>query len=519
MSNKLISMSKVRNLLRLYTEGVSKTAISERLSLPRNTVKKYIRLFLASNKDIEEFNRMSDGELEQFFLDLAPKTTLENDTRFIALKALFPEVEKALKKKGVTREGLWRKYREENPDGYGLSQFKYYYRQWQKTNNPVMHIEHKAGEKMYVDYAGDKLKIVDDKTGEIVDVEVFVAVLGGSQLTYVEASMSQKTEDFIASCENALRYFGGSPLVIVTDNLKAAVIKSSRYEPVINDAFRDFASHYTMAVLPAAPYKPTHKALVEGAVKIIYRSIYTLVRNGVFSSLETLNNAIREALEKLNNRPLSGRPYSRRQLFEETEAMALQQLPEYSYGLKRRKIVTVMKNNYVYLNEDKHYYSVPYRFIGKKVTILYTDTLVEIYHKYDCLAVHDRDRRPYKYSTIEDHLASKHRYTSDWNPEKFIQRAAEIGEPCKEYIIGIIGRKQHPEQAYRSCQGVLSFAARVGKDRLNNACKRAMQYGDYSYHTIRVILEKGYDRDLPLNDPNLPPIPPHDNIRGSDYFA
>jgi transposase len=519
MSNKLISMSKVRMLLRLYTDGVSKTAISERLGLPRNTVKKYIRLFLACDKTQDELNRMSDGTLEQMFLDMVPRSEPDDDPKYKALLMFYPDMEKALKRKGVTKEQQWNKYRELYPDGYGLSQFKHYYLLWRKANNPVMHVEHKAGEKMYVDYAGEKLSMVDPSTGEVIDLEVFVAVLGASQLTYVEATRSQQTEEFITACENALYYFGGSPAAIVTDNLKAAVIHSSKYEPVLNDAFRDFASHYTMAVLPAGPYKPTHKALVEGAVKIIYRAIYETIRSGVFTSLESINKAILEALDAFNRRLMSGRPYSRRQVFEETEAAALQLLPLRRYEIKRRKIVTVMKNNYVYLGEDKHYYSVPYRFIGKKVTLFYTQSLVEVYHKHDRIAVHDRNRQAYKYSTHEDHLASKHRYQTDWSPGKFIEKAAEVGQECRDYIVGIIESRQHPEQAYRSCQGVLSFAARAGKERLNNACRRALKYGDYSYHTIRVILEKGFDKDTSAEESNLPDIPSHDNIRGPEYYC
>lgn len=511
-------MSKVRSLLRLYTEGVSKTAIAQRLGLPRNTVKKYIRLFLACDKTLEDLAQMSDGTLEQMFLDMVPRHEMENDPRYRALLSFFPEMEKALKRKGVTKEQLWKQYREITADGYGLSQFKHYYLLWHKASHPVMHIEHKAGDKMYVDYAGEKLTMVDPATGEIIELEVFVSVLGGSQLLYVEASMSQQTEDFITSCEHALQYYGGSPLAIVTDNLKAAVVRSNRYEPVLNDAFRDFASHYTMAVVPAGPYKPTHKALVEGAVKIIYRNIYEKVRQEVFSSLASVNKAIGEALNELNDRPMSGRPYSRRQVFEETEALALQPLPLRQYEIKRRKVVTVMKNNFVYLGQDKHYYSVPYRFIGKKVSLFYTQSLVEVYHKHDLIAVHDRDRRPYKYSTNEDHLASKHRYQTDWNPDKFLQRADEIGQACRDYITGIMESRQHPEQAYKSCQGVLSFAARAGYQRLNDACKRAMQYGDYSYHTIRIILEKGYDKTIPDEEPPFIEVPSHQNIRGKEYY-
>jgi len=511
-------MSKVRTIIKLYTEGVSKQSIGERTGLPRNSVKKYIRLFLASCKSLEEIEQMSDTDLEQMFLEMAPRHHIENDPRYQTLVEFFPIMEKALKTRGVTKEKLWQQYITLHQDGYRISQFKHYYLLWKKVRNPVMYIEHKAGEKMYVDYAGEKLQVLDPELEEVVDVEVFVAILGASQLTYVEASYTQQKEDFINSCENALRYFGGVPNAIVTDNLKSAVIKSSRYEPTLNEAFADFVSHYSMAALPAAPYKPKHKALVEGAVKIIYRSIYSVLKGNVYSCIETLNGTIREALEAHNNRPLSGRPFSRRQLFEDTERHMLNPLPEKRYELKRRYIATVMKNNYVCLAEDKHYYSVPYRFIGKKVTLLYSRSEVEIYHRYERIAVHKRNSHLFGHTTENDHLASQHRFMSDWNPDKFIERASEVGPQTKEYIIQLLNTRQHPEQTYRSCQGVLSFAARAGKERLNNACQRAHQFGDYSYQTIRVILEKGLDR-APFDqlDDN-PLMPPHDNIRGKNYY-
>jgi transposase len=512
-------MSKVRNIIRLYTEGVSKQSIGDRTGLPRNSVKKYIRLFLASDKSPEELELMSDTELEQFFMDMVPRHYVEDDPRYIAAVAFFPGMEKALKHRENTKEKQWQQYIALNPDGYRVSQFKGYYIKWLKVRNPVMHMEHKAGEKMYVDYAGQKLHIIDPESGQKVPVEVFVAILGASQLTYVEASYSQKKEDFIGSCENALHYFGGVPNAIVTDNLKSAVIKGNRYEPTLNEAFRDFVSHYTMSALPAAPYKPKYKALVEGAVKIIYRTIYGTVKERVYSSLELINKAIGEALEQHNNRLLQNRPFSRRQLFEETERQTLRPLASHRYELKHRMIVTVMKNNYVNLTEDKHYYSVPYHFIGKKVTLLYSQSVVEVYHRYERIAIHNRSRQPYMYTTVNEHLASKHRYMSDWNPNTFIERAEEVGPETKQYIIELLNTRQHPEQTYRSCQGVLSFAARVGKERLNNACRRALQYGDYGYQTIKAILERGLDGNTDEAEPGSnQPLPPHDNIRGKNYY-
>jgi transposase len=519
MSNNLIIMSKVRNIIRLYTEGVSKTSIGERTGLPRNSVKKYIRLFLASGKSIEDIEQLNDKALEQFFMDMVPRTHIEDDPRYKALIAFFPKMEKSLKSRENTKEKLWQQYFRMNPDGYRLTQFKRYYLRWLKVRNPVMHIEHKAGEKMYVDYAGEKLHLVDPETGEIVPVEVFVAILGASQLTYVEASYSQKKEDFISSCENALYYFGGVPNAIVTDNLKAAVIKGNKYEPTLNEAFRDFVSYYAMSALPAAPYKPKHKALVEGAVKIIYRTIYGKVKEMVYSRLDLLNQAIWSSLEDHNNHLLNNRPFSRRKLFEDTERAMLNALPEKRYELKRRYIATVMKNNFVCLAEDKHYYTVPYRFIGKKVTLLYTQSDVEIYHRYERIAVHKRNRHLFMHTIEKEHLASQHLFMSEWNPDKFIERASEVGPETREYIIQLLSTRQHPEQTYRSCQGVLSFAARVGKERLNNACRRAHQYGDYSYQTIRAILEKGLDEIDFIEEPDDDPsMPPHGNIRGKSYY-
>jgi transposase len=516
MPNNLTNMSKVKQILQHYTEGVSKSMISKKTGVSRNTVKRFIRQFIAMDKSLEEILAMSDRDLELMFKALP---THEQYPRYKDLIGFFPYVDKELKKKGKTRLMMWKEYLKRHPDGFKHTQFNQYYRQWSKRSNATMHIDHKAGDKMYVDYAGETLQIVDSQTGELQKVQVFVSILGASQLTYVEATMSQCKEDFITSCENALHYYGGAPQAIVTDNLKSAVIKSDKYEPTLNEAFRDFVEHYRMVAMPAGPYKPRHKALVEGAVKIIYRVIYAIIRERAFNSLEALNKAIWELLLIHNSNPLNGRSYSRRQMFEEVERSTLQPLVPYRYELKWKRVATVSKTNYVCLNEDKHYYSVPYYYIGKRVTVLYSQSQVDIYYRYDHIASHKRNRRPYMFTTVIDHLASNHKYASDWNPEKFIERATVIGEETRKYIMRILNLRPYPEQAYKTCQGILNYASRVGNQRLNAACMRANFYEDYSYKTIVAILDKGLDQ-VPLEtEDNLHSMPVHGNIRGNDYYA
>lgn len=515
MANKTILMNRIRQILRLYTQGTSKKKISALTSSSRNTVKKYIAKFCVQRLTYDVIAQMNDHDLEQLFGYVEP---VVKDDRLVQLKALLPQMEKDLKRKGVTILLLFEQYKKEYPDGYGITQFYKYFRYFLKRVQPVMHLEHKAGDKMYIDFTGTKLSLLDTSSGEVSEVEVFVAILGASQLTYVEAVYTQKKEDLIRACENALHYFGGVPSAIVPDNLRSAVTKSSRYEPLINESFADFAEHYSTVVLPARAYRPKDKALVEGMVKIIYRTIYTLVNTEVYTSLATLNASIREALDVLNNAPFKGRDYSRRQQFEEIEKEALHCLPAYRYEFKQQAMVTVMKNGHVCLGIDKHYYSVPYRFIGKKVKILYTSGRVEIYCRYERIATHDRHLRKYHYTTLNEHLASSHRYLSDWTPEKFMEQAGAIHEQVSSYIIKVIESKQHPEQAYKSCTGILSLVRKVGTERLINACRRAHSYSVYNYPIILQILEKNLDQLSEEEQQEHQPMPQHHNIRGSSYY-
>ncbi len=507
-------MSKIRHLLQLYIQGRSKKLISDQTGIARNTLKKYIKDFVDSGLTMEVLNGLSDKELEDIFIKPDVKPI---NTRLATLFALFPKYEKELKKKGVTRDHLWREYKEQHPDGLGRSQFNHHYSLWKKQVSPTMRMEHKAGDKMYVDFVGDRLQLVDEHTGEIKKVEVFVAILGASQLTYVEAVMTQQKEDFILACENALHYFGGVPSAIVPDNLKAAVAKSNKYEPIINETFSDFAAHYNTAVLPARAFRPRDKALVENAVRILYNRVYASIKKQTYSSLESLNFVLWQALEKHNNAHFTARSYSRRQQFEELEKDALLSLPVLRYELRRQASATVMKNGHIHLSVDRHYYSVPYQYIGKKTTVKYNRTTIEIYHNYERIAIHARDTLPYSYTTEPDHMASTHRFVSEWSAERFLSWAESIDKDVKQYLLEILHHKKHPEQAYKSCMGILNFEKKVGRERLINACKRGLDFGMYSYKAIEKILHTGLDKEYEklIEEGSMPT---HENIRGESYY-
>jgi transposase len=270
--------------------------------------------------------------------------------------------------------------------------------------------------------------------------------------------------------------------------------------------------------LPARAYHPKYKALVEGAVKIVYTRIYAKLRTEQYFTLDELNKAILIALEAHNLTLLKGRNYSRRQQFEEVERQTLAPLPPLRYELKKQLFATVMKNGHVAMSADKHNYSVPFRFIGKKVKIMYSRNTVEIFYNYERIAIHKRTKSPYNYTTEKDHMASTHQFVSDWTPERFLSWAAGIHEDVHLYILKILDRRQHPEQAYKSCVGILSFAKKVGNDRLIKACQRALGYGIYNYKTIQTILEKGMDNYDEAEENKQLEMPLHENIRGEDYY-
>lgn len=517
MSNKPIDMYKIRQLLRLYASGRGSKFISNSTGIARNTVKKYLLQFVSLRLTMMDIEAMSDAQLASAFLIEKPQT--ENH-RVIGLEQLLPALAARLKKRGVTKGMLYQQYISQYPDGFKHSAFLERLNAFTGMSKPSMHVAHKVGDKLFIDFTGKRLSIVDILSGEVQEVEVFVAILGCSQLTFVMAVASQKKEDFILACEQALHFYDGVPEAIVPDNLKSAVKKAGRYESELNDSFAAFAAHYNTYVFPTRVYKPKDKALVEGAVKIIYTSIFTRIDEVVYHSLDTLNAAIRLHLEAHNNTLLTGCDYSRRQQFEALERDALKPLNKYSYDPMTAKVATVDKTGYVTV--DYRYYSIPYKFIGKKIKLMYNRTKVEAYSEHQLIAVHVRNFTKEKYIQNEQHLASWHRYPTEWNPEKFIADGKLIDQVVADYITKVLARNEYPEKNYRACQGIINFKKRVGETRLINACKRADSFNVYNYGMIERILLSKADF-IPLDEEseqtnNEPTMPHHDNIRGEDYY-
>lgn len=512
MANKPIRMSIVRQIIKLHSHGMGKKRIGQRLGISKNTVKLYVEALHKLHTPWDELLKLTDFELNQKLHP--PQETPVND-RIKQVYEFFPEMEKQLRRRGMTVRQQFREFTSRYPDGLKETAFYTYYNKWKKKVYPVMHIEHKVGDLMYVDYAGATLPYVDTDTGEIKKAQVFVAILGWSQYAYVEAMPSQTVEDFIAASENALRYFKGVPLGIVPDNLKSAVFKANNYEPTLNENFKAFADHYGIAIVPARSRKPQDKAHVENMVKLSYQRIYTRLPEKEVLPLGDMNAEIKKHLAALNDATLTGKECSRTDQWM-LELPTLQALPEKNYEMRKIKQVTVMKNGHILLYEDQHYYSVPYELIGKKLKLQYSRSQVEIFENYQLIASHKRVRSPGNYTTVADHMPPQHRYVTEWSPSFFLEKARIIDPVVEYYISQVLAKKPHPQQGYRSCQGILNFAKRVGNERLIKACKRAHEIGYYNYKTIEDILNKHLDK---YEDEPVPAhMPAHQNIRGGSYY-
>jgi transposase len=422
-----------------------------------------------------------------------------------------------LKHTGVTLFLLWQEYKAATPEGFQYSWFCQAYRAWASKLNLVMRQSHRAGEKLFVDYAGQGIPVVNAQTGEVHEVALFIAVLGASNYTYVEATWTQSLPDWIGSHVRAFVALGGVPEIVVPDNLKAAVTRAHRYEPELNRTYADLAHHYGVAVIPARAAKPRDKAKVEVGVQVVELWIVARLRHHTFFALAEVNAAISELLPALNARPFKKLPGSRQSLFATLDRPALQPLPAQPYEYAEWKRARV--NIDYHVEVDGHYYSVPYALVKQQLEVRVSARVVEIFHKGTRVASHLRSRLKGRHSTVATHMPTAHQHYAEWTPQRLIRWAADSGAATARVVEVILASRPHPQQGFRSCLGIMRLGKSYGTERLEAACRRALTIGACSYKSIESILKNGLDRTpLPASLPAAV-APRHANIRGPEYYS
>lgn len=510
-------MRKVFEALRLaFDQRRSQREIATILALSQSTVHDYLGRFRATGLPWPLPEAVDEAGLEARLF--ARGATPPPATRPVPDWAT---VHQELKRKGVTLQLLWAEYKQGAPDGYQYTQFCRHYHAWAGTLEPVLRQVHVAGERLFVDYAGPTMPVVDATTGEVREAQIFVGALGASHLIYAEATWTQALPDWISAHVRMLEYMGGVPALIVPDNLKSAVRQPCYYEPVLHPTYQDFATHYGTAILPARTYHPRDKAKVETAVQIVERELLAPLRHDVFHSLAELNHALAFGRERVNERPFQKLAGSRRSVFEATERAALRALPPSRYELAEWKTAKV--NIDYHISVEGHLYSVPYHLVGAAVSVRLTATMLEVLLEGKRVAVHMRNSVKGRYTTEPTHRPKAHQRHLDWTPSRLVQWGASIGEATARVVETILARQPHPEQGYRACLGLLSLGRRYDHARLEAASVRALGSGAVSYRSVKSILETGLDH-LPLDETADPSEPPpqlpatHEHVRGAAYY-
>ena len=515
MPNRRLSVRKIKEVLRLkYDCGISEREIARSCSISRITVAEYLLRARAAKLTWPEASRVTDTELEK---RLFPT---EHTSRVI--KRPLPDCEhiynelRTYRKFNLTLSQLWLEYKEAHPDGYQYTQFCEYYWRWRKKRDYCMRQEHRSGEKLFIDYSNGA-SIVDPLTGELIPTQLFVAVWGASNYTYAEATLSQRLADWIGSHRRAFEYFGCSPRVLVPDNLKSGVAKASKYEPDLNPTYADMAEHYGCAVLPARPRKPRDKASVENGVLIAKRWILAVLRHRTFYSLAELNAAIRECLKRLNTKILRVAGKSRRELFEVVDCPNALSLPARPYEYAEWYKARVQLNYHVQV--DSHYYSVPCQLLRETLDIRLTASIVEAFRKGERVAAHVRSNVKGGYSTLHEHMPPSHRYYGEWNPARFIQWAGKTGEATAKLVETILSTRPYPEQGFKACMGIINLTRDYEPLRVEAAARRALKFKACSYRSMKAILSAGLDQQKETGEqPEMPGLLPHKNIRGQEYY-
>jgi len=506
-------MRKIREVLRLKLDcGLSKRAIARSCNIAHSTVREYLGRAETAGLSWPLPDDLDDEALSKLLFP----TPAQTSSRIIPCPD-WSVIHTELRKKSVTLRLLWVEYREEHPDGYGYSQFCEHYRCWAKQLKPSMRLSHKGGEKAFVDYAGQTVPVVDPETGEVRQAQIFVGVLGASSYTYAEAHWSQDLPNWIGAHVRMFAFLGGVPEIVVPDNLKAGVKHPCRYEPDLNPTYQELAQHYGTAVIPARVRKPKDKSKVEVGVQVVERWILARLRNMTFFSLTSLNQAIRDLLKELNARPMRHLDRSRRELFEALDQAELKPLPERPYEfavLKKARI-----NVDYHVEFERHYYSVPHTLDRhQEVYVRATESAIEILYKGNRIASHPRSHSPGRFTTQLEHMPPAHQSYLEWSPERFINWAKTIGPHTAQLVQAALESRKHPQQAYRSCLGILGLAKLYGNSRLEAACRRALPASILSYKGIKNILDAKLDQVEPEQEIPQSLSNRHANIRGSTYY-
>jgi len=512
------SMRLIKEVLRLkYDAKLSQRRIARSLNIGLGTVSLHLNRAKAANLEWPLPADLDDAELERrLFPNQLPSV------RSGLVEPDYAGMHQELKQKGVTKQLLWEEYKQiQGDNGYQYSQYCQRYRDWVLTLRRSMRQVHKAGEKLFIDYCGPTIAIVDAHTGEVLKAQVFVACWGASNYTYAEATRTQNKADWIASHVNAFNFFGGVPEVLVPDNLRSAVTQACRYEPMINSSYQHLASHYNTTVIPARPYKPKDKAKAENAVLVVERWIMARLRHHQFFTLAELNQHIRFLLDDLNSRPFKKLPGSRLSQFEAIDKPAMSALPARDYQYTEFKLVRV--NIDYHIEFDRAFYSVPHHLVKHQLEAQATQGTVSLMFKGKSVARHARCYRQGGFTTDSDHMPQAHRKQAEWSPERLLSWATDLGPNVLHLTATMLNRKKHPEQAYRSCLGLLNLSRKYDKQRLDAACARANRIGSPSVKSVRSILHKGLEQlALPLDEKNETDARStaieHDNIRGSQYY-
>jgi len=510
MPRPRLPMRKIRDVLRLSAAGMSKRKIAASLGVSATAAGECIRRARRAGLSWPLADGLTDEALERRMFP--PSAVAAKDRR---PQPNWAVVHRELRRPGVTLQLLWEEHRAVHPDGYGISRYCELYRAWEARLTPTMRQSHVAGERMFVDYAGTTLAVIDGLTGEALTAQLFVAVLGASSLTYAEATWTQGLSDWIGSHTRTFAFMGGVPATVVCDNLRSGITKACFYEPAVNRTYAEMAAHYSTTILPARPYRPRDKAKAEVGVQVSTRFIIAKLRNRQFFSLAALNAAIAELVRQINDRVSRHLGASRRALFEELERSALKPLPAEPYVFAEWKECRVGLDYHVEI--EKHYYSVPHQLLRETVWARITARTIEVLHRGQRIAAHVRSPSNRKHTTVREHMPSSHRRYADWTPERLRRQAGEIGRHTSALVEIILRERTHPEQGFRACVGILRLAKSYGRERLEAACSRALEIGARSYSSVNSILKNNLDRQQPATSADGPAIA-HDNIRGPTYF-